>query len=74
MALNFNIFVYCYYGLMATESYEDMAQCLFESNWRKLSVELQKYIILMIQNTQRSLYYHGFEIFILNLETYLKVS
>lgn len=58
---------------MATESYEQMAQCLFDSNWTGMSIELRKNLIVMIQNSQQPLYYHGFGIFILNLETYTKV-
>lgn len=59
---------------MATESFEAMSDCLYESNWPELPIELQKYFILMIQNAQRPLYYHGFEIAVLKMETFCKVS
>lgn len=70
----FNLFVYCYVGKMATESYTRMFDCLYECNWLDLSREHQKYFIIMIENTQRPLYYHGFGIAVLNLETFTKVS
>lgn len=68
-----NLFVYCFFGKLATESYDEMATALFESNWQVLPINLRKYVILMIGNAQRPLYYHGFKIAVLNLETYLKV-
>lgn len=69
-----NLFLYCYFGKLATESYAKMSVCLFECNWRSLSVKLQKYIIVMIANAQLPMYYHGFGVAILNLETFTKVS
>lgn len=58
---------------MATQSYEDMANCLFEGNWQKLSVRLQTFLIPMIENAQRPIYYHGFGVAVLNLETFMRV-
>lgn len=68
-----NLFLYCFYGKMATESYERMAMCLYESNWIEQPIHLQKYFILMIGNMQRPLYYHGFGIAVLNLKTFTTV-
>lgn len=69
-----NLFVYCFFGKLATESYANMPKCLFETNWPELPHELQRYFVLMISDAQRPLYYHGFGIAILNLETFLKVK
>lgn len=69
-----NLFVYCYFGMLATKSYMDMSDSMYESNWYKLPIQLQTYIILMIENMQRPLYYHGFGMVILDLETFTKVS
>lgn len=69
-----NLFLYCYFGKMATDSYLKMTKSLYESNWIDHPVQLQKYLILMIGNMQRPLYYHGFGIAKLNLETYTTVS
>lgn len=68
-----NLLVYCYFGKLATESYEKMTDCLYECDWQKLPIDLQKYIVLMIQNTQLLQFYHGFGVFILNLETFTRV-
>lgn len=70
----FYVFVMCFFGKSATESFEKMSDSLYESNWQELSIDLQKSFILMIQNTQRPLFYHGFGVCILDLETFAKVS
>lgn len=62
-AISMTPFLYCYFGKSATDSY-----------WQKLPIELQKYLILMIANMQRPLYYHGFGIAVLDLETFIKVK
>lgn len=69
-----NLFLYCYFGKMATESFEHIADALYECNWQKLPIELQKYFIIMMSNSQRSIYYSGYGIAVLNLETFTKVS
>lgn len=69
-----NLFVYCYYGKVASESYQRMADCLYsDSIWWEFPVEIQKYMLLMNVNMQRLLYYHGFEVAVLNLETFTTV-
>lgn len=73
MALS-NLFLYCFSGKLASESYERMAECVYECNWPDLPIKQQKYFILMISNTQKPLYYHGFGMIILNLETFSKVK
>lgn len=69
-----NLFVFCYFGKLATESFEEMGNCLFESNWHVLPIALQKANLLMIQNMQKPIYYHGFGMAILNLTTFSKVT
>lgn len=64
------IFLYCLFGKIATESFENMSNCLYESKWNELSPNLQKYFVLMIGNAQIPVYYHGFDLIILNLETF----
>lgn len=68
------LFMYCYFGKLATESYENMANCLYQSNWTKFSTETQKYILLMIMNVQQTIHYHGFGVAVLNLETFCTVK
>ena len=68
-----HLFILCFFGKVATENFSEMADCMFESNWLKFPVNLQKSLILMIENAQIPLCYNGY-IVTLNLETYTKVS
>lgn len=51
-----------------------MADFIYESDWHLHSIKLQKYIMLMMENMQMPLYYTGFGIAYLNLETFERVS
>lgn len=68
-----NLFLYCFFGKMATDSFKEMSICLYKTNWQNLPIDLQKFVVLMIGNAQRPLYYHGFGVAILDLETFTKV-
>lgn len=74
MVAALNLFVYCYFGKIATDSFGKMADCLYEANWLGLSIELKRYFVLAIGNAHRPLFYHGFGIAILNLDTLTNVS
>lgn len=74
MVIAFNLFLYCYFGHLATECYLEMADCLYESQWHNYPLKLQKYLLLTIQNAQQPFYYHGFGMIYLNLNTYCKVG
>lgn len=65
---------YCYFGAQATKSFQQMADSLYASNWPDLPVALQKYVIVMIANMQKPLYYHGFNMINLDLKTFIAVS
>lgn len=69
-----SLYCYCYYGKIATESYEEMTNRLYESNWYEHSTHLQKYFIVMLGNMQKPLHYHGSGIAVLNLETFTTVK
>lgn len=69
------LFGYCYCGMLATESFEKMSDCIyFDLNWQALSLKLKKYCILMIENMQQPIYYHGSGIVILDLYTFIQAS
>lgn len=68
-----NLFCYCYFGATATGSYEEMSDGLYNCKWSELSVDLQKYFVVMIANAQRPLYYDGFGIAVLDLQTFTKL-
>lgn len=59
---------------MASESYERMTYCLYESDWMELNNDLQKCFVLIIKNTQIPLFYHGYGMVNLNLETFSNVN
>lgn len=69
-----NMFVCCFFGKLATESFENMPDCLYNSNWYMRPVKYQKYFYFIIENMQIPLFYHGFNIAVLNLELFTKVS
>lgn len=69
-----NLFSYCYYGKIAMESFSKMPDCFYECNWQELPVNLQKYFILMIENMQKPIYYHGFGVFVFDLENFSSVK
>lgn len=69
-----NLFVYCFLEKLAFESFDKMPDCLYDSNWQILSNTHKKYLILIIGNMQRPLYYTGFGVATLNLETFTQVS
>ena len=65
---------YCYFGKLTTESFAQMCDCIYDLKWPYLSSELQKSVILMIANMQEPIYYHGFRIVTLDLNTLVRVS
>lgn len=67
------LFLYCYFGKIATECFENMADALYEADWQDSPIELQKFFILMIGNAQQPLHYHGF-LANLKMETFANVS
>lgn len=69
-----DLFVICYLGKTATENFLTMADLMYKVNWHELPIELQRYFILMMANMQQPLYYHGFGVVILDLETYTSVT
>lgn len=74
MAALLTLFALCFFGKLATESYEEMADDLYEANWQLLPTRLQKHFIIMMANMQRPLYYHGLDVATLDLETFTQVS
>lgn len=67
-------FVFCYFGKLATDSFQCMSDCVFYMNWHELPIALQKYVIIMIANMQKPLHYHGSGIVIMDLNTFINVS
>lgn len=68
-----NTFLYCYFGNLSTESFLRIPDWLYASKWYNLINDQQKFYIMMIANSQRSLFFHGFGLANLTLETYSTV-
>lgn len=69
-----NLFLYCYYGKHATDSYAAFSDCLFECNWMMLPVDLQKCFLPMIRSAQKPLSFHGYNMVNLNLNLFGQVT
>lgn len=67
-----NLFVYCYFGEMTIDGFENMVRDIWDTNWHELPIELQKYYIMMIQNMQRPHCHHydGFGLATLDMHTF----
>lgn len=68
-----SLFLYSYFGTYTTEIFFKYSDYLFESPWNNLPVKLQKHILVMIRNAQRSQCYRGNGLFILDLNFFAKV-
>lgn len=68
-----NIFLYCYFGQMASESFERFSNEYYAMPWFTLPSKHQKYFVLMIGNAQRTVYYDGSGIAKLNLNSLASV-
>lgn len=74
MAGSVFLFLFCYFGKSATESFETISNDVFEANWPGVPAHLQRYFILLILNTSKPLQYHGFGVVTLQLETFSQVN
>lgn len=68
-----NLFVYSYFGQGANETHMEISDCFFQTEWFYLPNYLQKYFVIIIANAQRPLYYHGFGVANINLNTFIQV-
>lgn len=70
-----NLYIYCRFAKDATDSYLRYGDEAYKLNWVDIPDEdLKKTILLIIQNAQRPLNYHGYNFIYLNLETFYKVG
>lgn len=69
-----NLFIYCYFGKISTDSFANMSDFVYSKvKWYILPSKLQKYVILMIGNMDRPLFYHGFQVAVVDLNTFVIV-
>lgn len=69
-----NLFLYCYFGEMATQGFGDMGDSLYDTNWQNLPITSQKNLILIIAITQRSISFQGSRFAVLNMDTFCSVN
>lgn len=69
-----NLFVYCHIAYKSTEQSLNVGDFIYETNWNQLPIKYQKYFILMIQNAQQPMHYHGFKMIKIHLGTFTAVS
>lgn len=70
-----NLFIYCYFGKISTDSFANMSDFVYlKMEWHILPSKLQKYVVLMIGNMSRPLFYHGFQVAVVDLSTFIRVS
>lgn len=65
-----NLFLYCFFGNRTSDNLLDLGDVFYDFKFYKFPGDLQKYLTLMIANTQEPVYYHGFNILNLNLVTF----
>lgn len=69
----FTLFLYCYFGSLATDSFSRISDCVYDSRWYELPTELKIYPIMILGNSHLPLRFYGHKIISINLETYKKV-
>lgn len=70
-----NLFIFCYFGRIATDSFAKMSDCVyFKLNWQKIPPKQQAIVVLMIRNMQKPIHFHGFDVAIMDLNTFIQVN
>lgn len=68
-----NLFVYCFIGYKSVAYYTSVGDLLYQSNWHKLPTKYRRYFVLMIQDAQKPVLFHGFKIIKITLGTFTNV-
>lgn len=67
------VYLYCHFGSVITESFSKCGDLVYESHWLELPINLQRFSIMMIQNSHLELAFKGFDMVELNLESFTNV-
>lgn len=68
------LFIYCFFGSVASDDFLRHTDCIFESLWYELPTKLQRTIVMIVRNAQQEMCFDGFGMLTLNLMTFTKVS
>lgn len=69
----FTLFLYCFFGSLATDSFSRISDCVYDSRWYELPTELKIYPIMILGNSHLPLRFYGHKIVSMNLGTFQKV-
>lgn len=67
-------YLYCYYATFACDRVASIGDTVYNSNWYKQSVEMQRRNILIIAYSQQPVHFTGFNLFPCTLEIFGHVS
>lgn len=73
IASGWNLYLYCYFGHAVTECFTGIDYYVFDTKWYNQPLSFQKNLIVVIQNAQQPIRFHGFGLAQVNLITYCKV-
>lgn len=73
-ALVLILFIFCYYGNMVTSECQLVSISAYDTLWYLYPIELQKYIIPIMQRSQQPFYFTGFKITVCSLQSFTNVS
>lgn len=63
------IWFFCYYSAIVSTRLSQVADVAYSICWYQFSISLQKRILMMIRQSNRHVFYHGFGIMKCNMET-----
>lgn len=72
-SLSWTVFL-CYFANFATDQVTAIGNTLYNSNWFEYTIDVQKYVILMIARSQEAIHFTGFNLFPCTLEMLGKVK
>lgn len=68
------VFLYTYCGDETNQSFEDVSELLYNTDWIKQPQNIKKTLLLMMQNAQQPMFYTTFGGFPLNMDTFGRVK
>lgn len=66
-------FIFCFFGNNVTIKFNETAVHAYNSSWYLCPIHLQRYIILMMQRSQRPLYLTGYKVTRCSLDSFTSV-
>lgn len=67
-------YLLCYFASSAIDRISNIQRCVYDLNWYNFSPELQKFIILIMAQSQRRIYFDGLNLIRCTLATFWKVT